>query len=313
MRVLQLIFCLLLSSSLQAQVPGSGGPSPDPGKSRTLARPDLTLHYKDYGQGKPVLMLMGGPGFSGDGLEPAARAIAKRCRAIVPDQRGAGGSIPKDAGAVTLEAAVADLEALRKELGLEKWTVWGFSWGGMLALEYASKFPSSIEGLILIDSGGPSYAFRKVFSDNMNARMSPDDLSAQQYWSRPEVAARDPHRAVIEVIRSMLPSQFYDRSKAHEAIALLKPGREHFNPDAGRYLSPGYEEGASARIAALGRADIPALILHGRQDPMPESVALENQKLLKGSRLVWLDRCAHWSWMEQPEAVEKAVFEFLFK
>ncbi len=43
-----------------------------------------------------------------------------------------------------------------------------------------------------------------------------------------------------------------------------------------------------------------------------ESVALESNKLLKGSRLVWLDRCGHFPWIEQPEAFEKAVFEFLF-
>jgi pimeloyl-ACP methyl ester carboxylesterase len=43
---------------------------------------------------------------------------------------------------------------------------------------------------------------------------------------------------------------------------------------------------------------------------MPESVALENQKLLK-ARLVWLDRCGHWPWIEQPVALEKALFEFL--
>jgi pimeloyl-ACP methyl ester carboxylesterase len=44
---------------------------------------------------------------------------------------------------------------------------------------------------------------------------------------------------------------------------------------------------------------------------MPELVAIENQKLLKGSRLVWLDRCGHWPWIEQPEALEKALLEFL--
>jgi len=256
---------------------------------------------------------MGGPGFSGEGLEPVAQMIAKRARAIVPDQRGSGGSIPKDAKAITLDATVADLEALRKDLGLEKWTVWGCSWGGMMALDYASKFPSSIKGLILADSGGPSYAFAKAFSDNMSARKSADDLSAHRYWSQPDVVAKDPMRAVIEMIRAMLPSQFYDRSKAHQAIAILKAGREHYNPEVDGLLSPAYDEGAPARIEALGKVDIPALIIHGRQDPVPESVALENQKLLKGSRLVWLDRCGHWPWIEQPEALEKAMFEFLFR
>jgi proline iminopeptidase len=271
------------------------------------------LLYKDYGQGEPVLVLMGGPGFSGDGMEPVAQMIAKRGRAIVPDQRGSGGSMPKDAKAITLDATLADLEALRKELGLEKWTVWGCSWGGMLALDYASKFPTSIKGLVLVDSGGPSFAGAEAFSDNMKARMSADDLSAQRYWSQPDVVSKDPMRAAIEGIRAILPSQFYDRTKAHQAIAILKAGKEHYNPEADEHLSPDYEQGAPARIEALRKVDVPTLILHGRQDPMPESVALENQKLLKGSRLVWLDRCGHWPWIEQPAALEKALFEFLFR
>lgn len=282
-------------------------------KARTLARPDLVLHYKDYGQGEPVLVLMGGPGFSGEGMEPVARIIAKRGRAIVPDQRGSGGSMPKDPKAITLDATIADLEALRKELGLEKWTVWGCSWGGMMALDYASKSPSSIKGLVLVGSGGASWAFAKAFSDNMKARMSADDLSAQRYWSQPDVVSKDPTRATIEGIRAILPSQFYDRTKAHEAISILKAGKEHYNPEAGDHLSPAYEEGALSRIEALRKLDIPALILHGRQDPTPESVALENQKLLKGSRLVWLEKCGHWPWIEQPAAFEKALFEFLFR
>jgi proline iminopeptidase len=120
-------------------------------------------------------------------------------------------------------------------------------------------------------------------------------------------------RAASEGVRAILPAQFYDRTKAHQAIAFLKVGKEHYNPDAGEYLSPAYDQGSSARSEALGKVNIPTLIIHGRQDPMPESVALENQKLLKGSRLVWLDRCGHWPWIEQPEALEKALFEFLFK
>jgi proline iminopeptidase len=282
------------------------------GVAKSLARPDLLLNYVEYGQGEPVLVLMGGPGVSGRGIEPVAQTIAKRARAIVPDQRGSGRSIPKAAEAITLDATLADFEALRKALVLEKWTVWGCSWGGMLALEYASKFPGSVKGLVLVGSGGTSFAsFATAFGDNMTARMSADDRAAQRYWSQPAVIADDPARAAAEGVRAIIPSQFYDRAKANEAIAVFKVGREHYNPDAGKQLIPAFEQGATARIEALGKLQIPALIVHGRQDPMPESVALENQKLLKGSRLVWLDRCGHWPWIEQPEALEKALFEFL--
>jgi pimeloyl-ACP methyl ester carboxylesterase len=44
-----------------------------------------------------------------------------------------------------------------------------------------------------------------------------------------------------------------------------------------------------------------------------ESTALENQELLKVSRLVWLDCCGQWPWIEKPAALEKALFDFLFR
>lgn len=300
-------------SHLFAQTPTPQPPPAIPGVAKTLSRPDLVLHYTDYGQGEPVLLLMGGPGVASEGLAPVAQMIAKRGRAIAPDQRGAGKSQPRDEKAITLDATLADLEALRKELGLAKWTVWGCSWGGMLALDYASKHPGSVKALVLVGSGGPSWAsFSQAFGDNMAARTTSDERAAQRYWSRPDVVARDPELAACEWLKAMLPSQFYDRSKVFAAQALFKPGRHYYNEGAGKYLNPAFEQGAPARIEALKKLDIPALILHGRQDPMPESVALENQKLLKGSRLVWLDRAGHWPWLEQPEAMEKALLEFLF-
>ncbi len=120
MPVIGLAACLLLCLGLPAPAQTPETPPPPAVKEKTLARPDLMLHYKDSGQGEPVLVLMGGPGFSGEGMEPVAQIIAKRGRAIVPDQRGSGGSIPKDPKAITLDATIADLEALAQGVGLGK-------------------------------------------------------------------------------------------------------------------------------------------------------------------------------------------------
>jgi len=251
-------------------------------------------------------------GVASAGLEPVATMIARTARAIAPDQRGSGHSIPTDPAAITVDPTLADFEALRVELGLERWTVWGCSWGGMLALDYAATFPGSVKALILVSSGGTSWAsFRSVFADNMEARMTADERAAREYWSRPDVKARDPALAAVELMRARIPSQFYDRTKAFAALALFRPGREHYNPQAGAALIPAFEAGTDARITALRRLTVPALILHGRQDPMPESVALTNHELLRNSRLVWLDRCGHWPWLEQPAALEKAMLDFL--
>jgi proline iminopeptidase len=302
---------LAAAQPLQAQTPTPKPPPPVAGVAKTLARPDLVLHYADYGQGEPVLLIVGGPGLSGEWLEPVAQVIAKQARAILPDPRGGGKSLPKEDAGITLDATLADFEALRAELGLTSWTVLGHSWGGMLALDYAAKYPASVKALVLLDSGGTSWASMwGPFMDNITSRMTPDERAARQYWSQKEVYDSDPYRAEVEIARYILPAYFYDRAKALPLLAALKAGKEHLNPAAGRLIGE-YDKGAAARVEALGKVDIPTLILHGRQDPMPESVTLENQKLLKGSRLVWLDRCGHNPWLEQPEAMEKALLEFL--
>lgn len=295
----------LLCASLVAQAPA-------PGTARTLARPDLVLHYQDFGQGEPVLVLMGGPGMAAEAMEPVAGMIAKRGRAILPDQRGTGKSIPKEAKAITLDATVEDFEALRKHLGIQRWTVLGSSWGGMMALDYTAKRPNSIKGIVLVGSGGASFAGTRFYAQNRQPRMSEDDRAAEAYWSRPEVVARDPERAAVERMRSWIPAVFYDRTKAPEFIAYLKPGKAYYNTEAGDLLAKEFGQSGKGRIEALSKVDIPALILHGRQDPFPEAIARENNALLKGSRLVWIDRCGHIPWLDQPEAMEKALFAFLF-
>jgi pimeloyl-ACP methyl ester carboxylesterase len=108
-----------------------------------------------------------------------------------------------------------------------------------------------------------------------------------------------------------LRSAFYDGTRAAEYLAPFTPGKEHYNPEANELLSRADDQGAAARIEALRGMRLPTLVIHGRQDPMPESVAIENHALLNGSRLVWLDQCGHVPWMERPKALESALFEFL--
>ncbi len=301
---------LLLAGPLPAQAPPP--PAAAPALARTLARPDLVLHYTDFGQGEPVLVLMGGPGMAAAPMEPVARMIAKRGRAILPDQRGTGQSIPAEAKAITLDATVEDFEALRQHLGIPRWTVLGASWGGMLALDYAAKRPGSIKGLVLVGSGGPSWAGGGLYAQNRQPRMSADDRAAEAYWSRPEVVARDPDRAAVESMRAMIPAALFDRTRAVEFIAYLRPGKACYNTEAAGLLARDFGRGAAARTEALRKVEIPALILHGRQDPFPEAIARDNHALLKGSRLVWIDRCGHMPWLDQPEAMENALFAFLF-
>ncbi len=100
-------------------------------------------------QGRPVIFLHGGPG---GGCSPKARGFfdPARYRIILMDQRGAGRSTPSaDLVDNTTWHLVEDLETLRRHLGIERWVVFGGSWGSTLALAYAQTHPQSVLALIL--------------------------------------------------------------------------------------------------------------------------------------------------------------------
>jgi proline iminopeptidase len=113
--------------------------------------PPHLLHVEEAGNpaGLPVVFLHGGPGA---GCEPYHRRFFHpgRYRIVLFDQRGAGRSSPHAELAGNETAAlVADLEAIREKLGIDRWVVFGGSWGSTLALAYAEAHPHRVLGLIL--------------------------------------------------------------------------------------------------------------------------------------------------------------------
>jgi len=110
-----------------------------------------TLYYEVAGnpQGAPVVFIHGGPGA---GCESSQRRFfnPERYRIILYDQRGSGKSTPyASLEANTTWDLVADLEKLRIHLNIERWHVFGGSWGSTLALTYAISHPSVVRSLVL--------------------------------------------------------------------------------------------------------------------------------------------------------------------
>ncbi|MBT8446506.1 MAG: prolyl aminopeptidase [Gammaproteobacteria bacterium] len=109
------------------------------------------LHYEQCGNpdGKPVVFLHGGPG---GGTAPMMRRFFDPAtyRVVLVDQRGCGKSTPHASlQANTTWHLVADLEQLRGELDIERWQLFGGSWGSALALAYAQKHPDVVTEMVL--------------------------------------------------------------------------------------------------------------------------------------------------------------------
>ena len=107
------------------------------------------LYFEVHGRGIPAVVLHGGPG-SGVSRRQLEFFDLDRFRVLLFDQRGAGLSQP--AGSLvanTTEHLVADLELLRQAQGIERWVVFGGSWGSTLALAYARRYPQRVIGMVL--------------------------------------------------------------------------------------------------------------------------------------------------------------------
>lgn len=113
--------------------------------------PPHKLYVEESGKpdGIPLVFLHGGPG---SGCEPYHRQFfnPEKYRIILFDQRGAGRSTPHaELEHNTTQALIADMEAIRERLGIERWVVFGGSWGSTLALVYAQTHPDRVFHLIL--------------------------------------------------------------------------------------------------------------------------------------------------------------------
>jgi proline iminopeptidase len=259
------------------------------------------LHYDVIGKGKPVLLLSGGPGFSPDYLKPIANKLSNKYKFVLLHQRGTGKS--KDAGELLFTNLIGDLEALRKELGLEKLTIAGHSYGGILSMMYARQHPERVAALALIDSGGPTLKSVPKFNANLESRFSADEKKAIAEWTG---KLKDEHaKAVFEITKAKTAAYFADRAKAKLLIDELT--EESFRDTVFWALVP--QMMALDIRDGLEKVKAPVLVLHGKQDPLES--AEEVHATFPGSKLELLDNAGHFPWLEQPEAFYRALDGFL--
>jgi proline-specific peptidase len=114
--------------------------------------PGGRVWYRRLGAGDatPLLMLHGGPGAGSDYIAPLGEALAADRPVVLWDQLGCGRSEqPDDTSLWTLDRFVAEVDAVRDALGLDRIHLFGQSWGGWLAIEYVARGTTGVERLVL--------------------------------------------------------------------------------------------------------------------------------------------------------------------
>src|SRR3989449_2275652 len=140
----------------------------------------VRLFSRRVGAGPLVVVLHGGPGASHDYLLPQYDLLAQGRSLLYYDQRGGGQSLVSRDTPVGWREHVADLEAIRAQLGVERLTVCGYSWGGLLAVLYFIEHPERVERLALVSPASITAEYRRQFEDEFARRMAAPEIKRER-------------------------------------------------------------------------------------------------------------------------------------
>jgi proline iminopeptidase len=263
----------------------------------------VTLFERRAGQGPATVVLHGGPGAHHDYLLPGFDALATRRTLIYYDQRGGGRSaVPREVP-VGWREQVADLEALRQAWGMERLTLAGYSWGGLLSLLYATEHPARVERLALVSPAPAWRAARGEFERRLSARTMAPALQQERAALRASgLRESDPDAYQRRVFELSVAGYFHDPSKVSGLTPFRVTGRtqQEVWDSLGDYdLRP-----------ALAKLRVPAIVLHGDDDPIPVASARAIADAL-GAPFHLLTGCGHVPYVEAFDEFRRLLDDFL--
>jgi proline iminopeptidase len=264
----------------------------------------VEIFVRRVGEGRPVVVLHGGPGADHEYLRPGFDALARGRQLIYYDQRGGGRSpVPRDVPVGWTEQ-VADLEALRDLWGLDRLTIAAYSWGGLLALLYALERPDRVERLALVSPAPTWRSARDRFEQAFSKRnLDPAFQEERRALRESGLRERDPAAFQQRIFELSVAPYFHDPSRARELTPFRVVGRTQQEV----WASLG-DFDLRPRLPEL--RGIPSLVLHGESDPIPIEAAATTAELV-GAAFHRLPRCGHVPYVEAFGEFERLVGDFL--
>ncbi len=276
--------------------------------SGTVHTTDVDIGYETFGVRSstlPIIAVNGGPGLSHAYMvmNDLWEKVARKRLVVLYDQRGTGASKRMNAGASqTMESQVADLEAVRSHLELDKFALLGDSYGGLVVMAYAAAHPQHVAKLILSDSPGPSWksivhllpeTFPDVEEENAADQRKLGDGS--------DAAARLSLRNHFRMI-------FYSPEKRDEYMARM--GDLGYEPGVADAVSKATE--ALDLTPALAAYRFPVLILTGRYDMnVAPLTAWRMAHQIQGAKIVFFEQSGHLPSYEEPDKYQSVLESFL--
>ncbi|HIK15865.1 MAG TPA: alpha/beta fold hydrolase [Leptolyngbyaceae cyanobacterium M33_DOE_097] len=255
---------------------------------------------------KPVAFLVhGGPGADHTGFKPLFSRLSDRLQLVYFDHRGQGRSARGDRSTYTLDNNVEDMEALRQHLGLGPIVVIGGSYGGMVALTYASRYPQHVSHLIVMVTV-PDFRFLEKAKQNVAERGTAEQKAiAQTLW---EGTFRDEEhlREYFQITRTL-----YSITAKEEDPIPKSWNRAILSADAINEAFGGFLRTYDVR-SQLPQITAPTLVIAGKHDWIcPPEFSEEIADLIPNSDLRIFENSGHAVRADEPEALLDVIAGFI--
>jgi len=272
-----------------------------------------TLYYTTSGHGPKVILLCGGPGFGASLMKPWLDSLSHGFEPVLFEQRGTGlsSNVRLDSSTITMSRACQDIENLREHLGETRLTLCGYSWGCMLALAYAARYPAHVDHLILLSPGpgGVDLSTVGAVADNVTWNTYPDERDSISFWGDRKNRTSDPARAArLRMIFSFM-NRFYDHDLGRKALEAYLEDAE-YNPVMANLMwqdmNKGFDITSSIKYYQ-GRCHI----IRPRQEVMPGEILLRIKDALPQTEIVYLEKCGHLADLEKPRELFSLIRSLL--
>ena len=261
------------------------------------------------GLGEPAIVIHGGPVLDHSYLQPYLAPLGDELELVFYDQRLSGRSDGVvDSASVRLDTFVDDIEALREALGLGRVHLIAHSWGGLLAMKYATAHSDQLLSLVLLDPMAPTAALWRDEERELAASLVPQDTAGAGALRATEAFAAGEPAAMEALLRHSFRSQFRDRSLAEELSFNI--GEDYLR----RIRQFGLMIGDLTTfdlMEALRDVDVPTLILYGEDEPGASIGGDAIAEAIPKAQRVIIPATGHFPFIEQPEAFLDAVRAFL--
>lgn len=254
---------------------------------------------------KPVAFLIhGGPGADHTSFKPTFSALSRKLQLVYFDHRGQGRSARGSKETYTLDNNVEDMEALRQHLGLEKIVVIGSSYGGMVALTYAVRYPQNVSHLIVIATAAHSGFLERAKEILASKGTEEQKASVQRLWDG-NFENEEQLRQYFQVLGPMY-SLRYDPIKSGIAWSRNILSIDAINVAFGGFLR------TYNILDQLHKITAPTLVIAGRYDWIcaPE-FSEEIAQAIPNADLRIFENSSHLIRADEPEALLDAIAGFL--